>query len=864
MAIPGAFIEWWHRYLPFGLAIPAILAPCALFAATLPGSATDGVIHLGSGYRSAWLWVAVGLVGLGLLVALLLRADHGLLFGCLTVAAALTTVAAFASVFVRRHVENDPARTFLLVAVLSLVSLTLIAHDWKRRQVVVAAAVVAAALSVFIVRVGFESLSVPPQSARAQIAAKARADEQALEAQHTRALPELKAAAQGARTALSAILARTPPPNVDPKLLKQANLILREANKSLTAVDPAAFSDFDVLVTNEPVTFPPAATTELADAVHALDTSAVAAATQVDHSALDQAICTVTGHNIGAKPNTCDTSGKDQITTNRAWAVAKHELDIELAAYRAAITGTEADKAALKAVLAKQPDVNSDISILAAIENGPQTLWRSVFHATGPALVPGPLGWVVLGVLLLGLLAWLLKVNASQLAGPVAVMPGDAESDQDTKLVKVLRVAVLQNVAEPGAAPGAPSANPVTDLLDIAGGPLATVSKIVQSVLTVVGRRYGYQISMDVTTDAPASSGTASAAGAATSSANASTATSSTARTSVLVRVMSVSDGTTLTSHICTAPVDEDAVRTAGLWAAGYILNRSSRIPSWAAWNAETAHALATAKSNRDVTLDALKSALQEAPDSGVVLVLLGHHYELAGRCTDAINCYGRAVAAYPRYLVAQYRLAAALAAMRHDTDWAGQPPGARQDDLRPVERAITALHVYVGQELSLLQTQSPLADAPGRFKALATSLLKALAKDVRYPNRLVSALRRSERDFIWPSLTPRSASVAPSFRQLVRSAYMALDEAELGELSDLAAKPGSWWQISYNAACGYASSPTVEDSALNALNLLEQTLVRPGVYQLSADWVKEDSDLAALKASPRFGRFLAQLRSGD
>lgn len=135
------------------------------------------------------LWAAVIVfVVAGLLAASCLwrRADRELLFGCLTICAVLTTVAVFASVFVRSHVENDSASTFLGVAALIVAALILIAHDWARRQLVIAAVGAAAALSVFIVRVGFESLDVPPRWERAQIAARAQVDENALEAQHAR------------------------------------------------------------------------------------------------------------------------------------------------------------------------------------------------------------------------------------------------------------------------------------------------------------------------------------------------------------------------------------------------------------------------------------------------------------------------------------------------------------------------------------------------------------------------------------------------------------------------------------------------------------------------------------------------------
>jgi hypothetical protein len=79
------------------------------------------------------------------------------------------------------------------------------------------------------------------------------------------------------------------------------------------------------------------------------------------------------------------------------------------------------------------------------------------------------------------------------------------------------------------------------------------------------------------------------------------------------------------------------------------------------------------------------------------------------------------------------------------------------------------------------------------------------------------------------------------------------------------------WWQISYNAACrraadiATASLLTEKNNAADgALKFLEQTLVRPGVEQLSADWVSRDPDLAKLRALPRFKRFLAQLKPGE
>ena len=79
--------------------------------------------------------------------------------------------------------------------------------------------------------------------------------------------------------------------------------------------------------------------------------------------------------------------------------------------------------------------------------------------------------------------------------------------------------------------------------------------------------------------------------------------------------------------------------------------------------------------------------------------------------------------------------------------------------------------------------------------------------------------------------------------------------------------KPDSWWQISYNAACAYATCVQADpDRVVNAFGLLEQTVAHPGIHQLTANWVKLDPDLQSVRLSdpPRFERFAAQLRSGD
>jgi len=91
-------------------------------------------------------------------------------------------------------------------------------------------------------------------------------------------------------------------------------------------------------------------------------------------------------------------------------------------------------------------------------------------------------------------------------------------------------------------------------------------------------------------------------------------------------------------------------------------------------------------------------------------------------------------------------------------------------------------------------------------LKELAKLLLRDLEVDTRRLFRLVDALRRSERDSIWPSLPLGSTHPAARFHWLVKSARLALDDTKLNKLTKKANKPDSWRQISYNAACAHAS----------------------------------------------------------
>jgi len=221
---------------------------------------------------------------------------------------------------------------------------------------------------------------------------------------------------------------------------------------------------------------------------------------------------------------------------------------------------------------------------------------------------------------------------------------------------------------------------------------------------------------------------------------------------------------------------------------------------------------------------------------------------------------------------------------MRHDQSWAtSRSQVQRKSDLRFVKTALAALDIStdaggpvapagqlptVGNALADLTAVTP-AQPAADFVALATHLLKTFDDDAKWLNRMVMALRRSERDALWPGLRPTSTTITARFGQLARSARWSLYPSKLAELVEEAGDQRTWWQISYNAACGYASqvtspiAPNADANASTALDLLEQTLLRPGAQQLDAAWVGSDPDLASLRRSERFKNFVKQLRPG-
>jgi hypothetical protein len=524
---------------------------------------------------------------------------------------------------------------------------------------------------------------------------------------------------------------------------------------------------------------------------------------------------------------------------------ARKALTLETARYRAAVTGEERDQKALDALLAAEPDddpPDEETTLLTALTEGPEAIARSATGEDTAPLVPGPLGWVLLGAGALSLWGALLRRNARQLAGPVK-LEGEGGEDVD------LRIAVLQNLAEPGAAPGASTANPVTNLLDVAGPGLGRVKKIVEAVLAVIGRRYGYTVHADIAKSGADSKGPPSAAEG---------KAAPPAPTSVLVRVKDLQSEATLGAHVVQDDDAVVAVRAAGLWAAGFILERSSRVPAWAAWDPDSANAVATSQAQQP-TLEEVKEAARSAPNSGLLLVLLGARYELHSQQREAVGVYARAVAGHPTYLTARYRLGVSLGMLSNDPSeqWTAASPDVRS----PVLAALRLAARRLGLDEKLAGELQRMAAANGEdhkdaLRKMAEELLLNLEVEARFLPILASSLRRSERDVFRPLLDRKERS---RFHDLVWSAS-AIYTGDVGDVIRKADAPGSWWQVSYNAACAKARSGDAQE----AMRLLEQCLSRLGAQQLKAEWVKTDPDLQSLHGWPRFDRFCAQLEGSS
>jgi len=804
----------------------------SLLAVLFAGAAASAIglgLWIGSPTQSeVVVWASGAVVALAVTVLVWrgrCRVSSEDLRGVTTIVVVLTTVVALGW-SVHRPFESWLWMQIVVLGVVVILSLALVATEWSRVGLLVVATVCGVLIVALVVRVGHRAeqtavvarplskatTEVNALAAKADAAAKG-ANESARAALAT-ALAELNESVVGAPKSFSDLgsevwgyLSETPPNTVSARasmVRLLATDVVEENTQQSLAVRGAATAAY-AAVPGAPKSAPSRA---------AVDSAIAAAQCAHDHSTCVE----------GAKPVPLSD--------------ALHDLEVTLAAYRSAVAPDDKTLKEQAVAVAAKEVKPLEISLWTTAVAGPPAIIQSVGESDSLALVPGPVGWILIGLMALMVMRSLMRINAAQMPGPVTIGEGG-----DAELKGVLRLAVLKNLKTPAAAPGSAVAQSITDLAGFAGPEATVLSKMFAALSNAISPTQGYVVDVDVV------------AGERTSTDK--STDKSTVPTKVLVRLSAASSKASVGSRIFERESAPQAMQSAGLWAAGFLLRRSTRVPSWASWTEGTAEALDTANAEAP-DLAELENAARTAPSSGWVLVLYGNELELAGRTLDAVGVYARAVAAHPRYLIARYRLAVALGMSAHESAkaWTAAPLASRAALVRSLRQVAKRLDV-ADDLVSPLQTETD----PAKIKDLARQLLATIGEDMSWWRSWAGSLRRSERSMDWLGWWSGGRRSNRSTKWLAKSAQLVYGGTEVDGVDDVVAeaqRPDSSWQVSYNLACHYAA-----DSPTAALDALELCLGRPGIEDLKADWVEQDPDLHGIATTPRFAAFCAQLEQG-
>jgi tetratricopeptide (TPR) repeat protein len=523
-------------------------------------------------------------------------------------------------------------------------------------------------------------------------------------------------------------------------------------------------------------------------------------------------------------------------------------------------------RAAVESAKAAVGDPADATSVSDVVAKGATAL-IGVVPVLGDANVPIALevaGWAVLGALLFLGYRWLEIRNGVGAVGPVGEITLDGVADPDKLFEAELRTCVVQNVPEPGAIPGADTTRPVTDLLD-AAGPEATrnVLKALVELASSIVPKTGYAVAASVLQ--PPEHDAA-------------------APTQILVRVLDARTRTTCAAKTLTGDDTNSAVRTAGYWAAGWILHHASTVPKWARWDEASAESLETyltATARGDANIADLDEAISATPTSGLLLMLAGARHDLAGEYPRALGYYVRAATMYPRYPAARYRVAVSLSAIASNPvlHWNNLEQGERDALTASLDRLKRRVDGHT-DPASLTNGSSP-TQTKDRLCQLAVEHLDQLSRATSWQWVLHNALRRSERRY-WVPIAGATGAPRWSRRLLKWTARSArplallrghqTDAAEdaFGEVEPKINKPDGWWQLLYNAACYKAEWARIDETVGlwaraqehrdDAVAMLEQAIERPGSHQLNREWCDKDPDLEPLADDDRFETFKRQL----
>lgn len=563
----------------------------------------------------------------------------------------------------------------------------------------------------------------------------------------------------------------------------------------------------------------------------------------------------------------------------------------------------------------------SSINIAGAISSGVSAL---VSNSEGAApgssfwFVPLDLGaWIVLAVLLFIGLRFLIVLNNRNGWGPIeftfdSTTPNEKPSDVDAQRLAKIRSYVVVNIPEPAAAMGSNAITQVTSLVAAAplGAPgwLRALANFAQWALAPPSGYRVFATFRSAGTPAGAlqdvvlrieTRGRSKALEVASFSAP---KVQTISQVTVKGRRLASSRTVAKPSTGADPNAEDDTLRSAGYWVAGWILSHCKLVPAWSSWDASAAEDLgkfqAQIDNNASVyqtgpddpkrrdaihkNIELLEEARMKDPGSGFVLTKLAEWYEFLDDYVNALELNLQVVRMYPRYYVARYRAAIGLSMMVSagvDREWLKAINRAdgqylriiellRQIDLKGPDQATDALN-------RLAESSNAVATAPvsGILYGQITKDLTFLAVDQLYkaihmaslPAMFAMSLRKDERRF-WLNRMRRPVLINHNLSSAMPSIWQV---AEPGNVKPAALPNEEYWldpelldrwtesptesaQVFYNAACFYANRRVSrQDSLLKAMRLLEASQTQPYAEEIHGSWMDRDPDLAPLKSAP-------------
>jgi hypothetical protein len=465
-------------------------------------------------------------------------------------------------------------------------------------------------------------------------------------------------------------------------------------------------------------------------------------------------------------------------------------------------------------------------------------------------------GWVLLAVLAL---LWYRALEIRGMKhgiGPVKIEAGDSlKGDDDRATVGGFTVAVLQNVPEPGSTPGSQTTTTVTDIIAAAPDPTRVIEKALESVLSVIRPSARYRVVVDYlepNEDEPD-------------------------RHIGVARIFDARTGYSLETIREADESKRKALRAVAYATAGWILERSDRVPSWGAWSRDSSRALAIYMENttgsapkdeaaRERSVRELRHAQVEAPRSGVLTVLAAHELDQSGEHTDAMELYVRAGVVHRRYLAARYRTAVGLhiLASHPDEYWWRVPAGTRSAIVHGLRRLDRELRLGTSESVRKLEIPVSSSEWQQAISTVAESHLSNLDDSYAWWSVAVNLLRRDERMFWWKLLRNRSRH---RDRLMIEIACRAMHDRASPDrcaLIEVDVERDRCWgcgRALYNLACWYLSQdPVSHHRASTALELLEQARDEPDGRYLRRTWLAQDPDLQPLQSDRRFDALLKTL----